>query len=383
MSLQLMFDPILEEDSLDFEHYSFLNQRFQKNQESFPRLEEIDIAIIGITEDRGNPENEGAHAGADAIRRALYGLRASHVKYRVADLGNLRPGETLEDTYLRLKEAVRTLLEKDIVPVLIGGTHDMSLAVVRAFEELENRMVFLNIDSRSDTEPNASQGMAQHHISRILTRHKEILRRYIHLGYQTYLVDENILAAIDQHHYFKVRLGEIRENFRSVEPMIRSADFLSFDLGAIRMSEAPANPKAFPYGLSGEEACQFAWYAGCSSKMRVFSISELNPELDYRDISASTVATMIWYFIEGFYHRFDELQFSPAETTRISVVLPLLSNSPIDFYKGIRSGKWWMKVPASEADGGHEMLPCSEEDYLLASAGELPGRWINELFNLS
>jgi hypothetical protein len=42
-----------------------------------------------------------------------------------------------------------------------------------------------------------------------------------------------------------------------------------------------------------------------------------------------------------------------------------------------------MKVPASVADGGHEMLPCSEEDYLLASAGELPGRWINELFNLS
>jgi formiminoglutamase len=257
----------------------------------------------------------------------------------------------------------------------------MSLAVVRAYEELEKKMVFLNIDSRSDTEPNASQGMAQHHISRILTRHKEILRRYIHMGYQTYLVDENILAAIDQHHYFKIRLGEIRENFRSVEPMIRSADFLSFDLAAIRMSEAPANPKAFPYGLSGEEACQISWYAGCSGKMSVFSVSELNPEMDYRDISASTVATMIWYFMEGFYNRHNELSFSPSETSKITVVLPMLSDAPIEFYQGIRSGKWWMKVP--EADGSFDMLPCSEDDYLLASSGELPGRWINELFNLS
>jgi formiminoglutamase len=383
MSLQLMFDPILEEDTQDFEHYSFLNQRFSKNQETFPKLEDTDLAIVGITEDRGNPENEGAHAGADAIRRALYGLRASHVKYRVADLGNLRPGETLEDTYLRLKEVVRTLLEKDIVPILIGGTQDMSLAVIRAFEEQDKKLVFLNIDSRSDTEPNAGLGMAQHHISRILTRHREILHRYIHLGYQTYLVDENILAAIDQHHYFKMRLGEIRENFRSVEPMVRSADFLSFDLSAIRMSEAPANPRAFPYGLSGEEACQISWYAGCSGKMSVFAISELNPELDYRDISASTVATMIWYFMEGFYNRHDELRFSPAETSKVTVVLPHLSETPIEFFKGIRSGKWWMKVPASEPGEGFEMLPCSEDDYLLASAGELPGRWINELFNLS
>ena len=383
MSLQLMFDPVLEEDAQDFEHYSFLNQRLKKNQESFPTLDGIDIAIVGITEDRGNPENEGVLAGADAIRRALYGLRASHSRYNVADLGNLRSGETLEDSYQRLKEVVRTLLEKKIVPVLIGGTQDMSLAVVRAFEEMETKMVFLNVDSRSDTEPNASLGMAQHHISRILTRHKEILNRYIHLGYQTYLVDENILAALDQHHYFKIRLGELRENFKAAEPILRSADFLSFDVSAIRMSEAPANPKAFPYGLTGEEACQICWYAGCSSKMSVFSVSELNPELDYRDISASTVATMIWYFIEGYYNRNDELSFSPADTTKVSVILPHLSEQPIDFFKGMVSGKWWMKVHSANAENGYEMIPCSEEDYLLASAGEIPGRWMNQMFNLS
>ena len=36
MSLQLMFDPVLAEDAQDFEHYSFLNQRLKKNQDSFP-----------------------------------------------------------------------------------------------------------------------------------------------------------------------------------------------------------------------------------------------------------------------------------------------------------------------------------------------------------
>jgi len=89
MTLQLLFDPVSQENFQDFEHYSFINQRFKKHLDAFPDLEGVDIALVGVIEERGNPGNEGAHSGADGIRRALYGLRASHVKYNVADLGNI------------------------------------------------------------------------------------------------------------------------------------------------------------------------------------------------------------------------------------------------------------------------------------------------------
>jgi len=278
---------------------------------------------------------------------------------------------------------VRTLLEINILPIIIGGTHDHSLAVVRAYEELGRKITFLNVDSRSDTEPSSQQGMAHHHISKILTKHKEILNRYIHLAYQTYLVDENILAAIDQHHYFKMRLGEVRDDFKSVEPIVRSADFLSFDISSIRISEAPANAFGFPYGLSGEEACQIAWYAGCSKQLSSFGIFELNPSLDYRDITANTIGTLIWYLIEGFYSRLDDLSFSPSETTRYQVLIPGYQENEIVFYKGLKSGKWWMQIPDLLTGEEKEMLPCREEDYLLALSGEFPSRWINQLFSLS
>ena len=381
MSLHPLFDPVSQEDFQDFEHFSFINQRFDKHIDRFPKWETADIALIGITEDRGNPGNEGAHSGADAIRRALYGLRASHVAYKVVDLGNLRPGDTLDDSHLRLKEVVRTLLESNVFPLVFGGTHDHTLALVKAYEELGKKISLVNIDSRSDTESTSQQGLAHHHISRILTRHKEILSRYIHLGYQTYLVDENILAAIDQHHYFKMRLGEIRDDFRSVEPVIRSADCISFDIASIRMSEAPANAFTFPYGLTGEEACQMAWYAGCSSQLSSMGLFELNPELDYRDISAQTLATMIWYVLEGFYNRTDELSFSPSETIKYEVLQKGMD--PLVFYKGLRSGKWWMQLPGLRKGEEWEMLPCREEDYFQALAGEIPSRWINQLINLS
>lgn len=383
MSLPLLFDPVSADLTSGFEHYSYLNQRFKVFTEIFPDWAKADIAIIGLLEDRGNPDNEGAHGGADAIRRALYGLRASHVKYNVVDLGNLRMGETVEDSYLRLKEVVRTLLESNVLPLVIGGTHDHTMPMIWAYEELGKKIGLVNVDSRSDTEPSAQPGMAHHHISKILTKHKEILHRYVHLAYQTYLVDENILAAIEQHHYFKMRLGELREDIKAVEPIVRSADFLSFDLSAIRMAEAPANGCSFPFGLTGEEACQIAWYAGCNSKLTSFGLFELNPSLDYRETTSQMSATLLWYFLEGFYHRRDDLTFSQTSYKKYLVPIIDAEEENLVFYKGLLSDNWWVESANKQNDTQVEKIPCAEEDYFRCLKGEVPNRWINQVLNLS
>lgn len=380
-SLAPLFDPVSPELWFGFEHYSYLNQRIRIFHENFPDLTGVDIALIGILEDRGNPDNEGAHSGADGIRRALYGLRASHVSYNIADLGNLRLGNTLEDSHERIKEVVRVLLENQVLPVLIGGTHDATLPVVWAFEELGKQLNLVNIDARSDTEASAHKGMAHHHFSRILTRHKATLNRYIHLAYQTYLVDENILAAIDQHHHFKLRIGELRDDFEQAEPILRSGDFVSFDVSAIRMSEAPGNAGAFPFGLTGEEACQLAWYAGNSPRLSVFGIFEFNPGLDYRETTGQLLGTMLWYFFEGYYHRIEDLSFSPASYKKHSVLLGPASEDEFTFFQHIVSGKWWMEVPGP--DGEMEMIPCREEDYKQCQHGQVPSRWLNHTISLS
>jgi formiminoglutamase len=379
--LSLLFDPISPEVLFGYEHFSFLSQRVKINAGNFPDFRGCDIALIGVLEDRGNPANEGTYEGADGIRRAFYGLRASHVKYNIVDLGNLRPGETIEDSHLRLKEVVRILLENQVFPLIIGGSHDHTLPIVLAYEELGKTITFANIDARSDTESSAHAGLAHHHISRILTRHKEVINRYIHLAYQTYLIDENILAAIDQHHHIKIRLGELRENIKALEPFVRGADFISLDVSAIKMSDAPGHGQSFPFGLTGEEICQIAWYAGCSPHLSTFAIFEFNPGHDYRDVTANVLATVLWYFVEGFYHRADDLSFSPLVAVRHGVLLTGVPNDELVFYKSIVTGKWWMEIPGS--GGKIEKVPCLEEDYLQSLSGEIPNRWINHQISIS
>ena len=67
MSLPILFDPVSPDLLSGFEHYSYLNQRIRVFTEIFPEWTKADIAIIGLVEDRGNPDNEGAFGGADAM----------------------------------------------------------------------------------------------------------------------------------------------------------------------------------------------------------------------------------------------------------------------------------------------------------------------------
>src|SRR5205814_5811905 len=96
--------------------------------DNFPDLENIDLAIIGVTEERNGTNNEGCKLAPDSVRSFLYKLYGGSFTSKVADLGNIRPGHSTEDTYFALKSSIDELVRKNIVPIIIGGTQDLTYA---------------------------------------------------------------------------------------------------------------------------------------------------------------------------------------------------------------------------------------------------------------
>ncbi len=86
------------------------------------------------------------------------------------------------------------------------------------------------------------------------------------------------------------------------------------------MTDAPGNANAHAFGLAAEEACQLCWYAGINDKLSSAGFYEYNPLYDHRGQTAEMVATMIWYLIEGFYHRKHESLVD--ETTHVRYTVP-------------------------------------------------------------
>ena len=63
--------------------------RIHSHQEGFPNLENIQIAILGVQEDRNSENNFGCGENLHFIRTKLYELFPGNWKTQIADLGNV------------------------------------------------------------------------------------------------------------------------------------------------------------------------------------------------------------------------------------------------------------------------------------------------------
>jgi formiminoglutamase len=263
-----------------------------------------------------------------------------------------------------------------VIPIILGGSHDLDYGQYQAYQGLEKLVSVLNVDATVDLHVHNPAHKCEHHIHEILLHEPNYLFHYSQLAYQSYLTSPDALAVLESLQFDIYRIGQIRESMQEMEPIIRYADMMSFDITAIRMTDAPGNANAQPFGLTGEEACQICWYAGLNEKMTSVGFYEYNPDLDFRGQTAGVLATMIWYFVEGFYNRKNESDFSDRKYTRYVVSVLDDNSQNLVFYKSNFSDKWWIEVPYPNEPDKHCIVPCSYQDFEMANQGELPQRWI-------
>jgi formiminoglutamase len=377
MDLKLFFTPVSEEVYGDISSVSSFFKSINIFGEKLPDVKEHEIALIGLVDDRGAEKPGAISRAADEIRKKLYNLKKGHGRYHIIDLGNLNNGVDIEETHKRIQEVGEYLISHNILPIFFGGSHDMDQGQYKAYQGLDKLVTFLNVDAFLDMEEESSPN--QMHIQNILLHNPNFLFHYSHLGYQSYLIESRTVEVLEKLYFETYRVGQLRTNISEMEPVIRNADILSFDITAIKSSDAPGSWRAQPFGLSGEDACQLSWYAGLNQKLSSVGIYEYDPAYDDPSKkTASIVATMLWYFMEGFYNRKDNKDFKSKDYIKYVVSI---NDDPenITFFKSKLSEKWWMEVPFPE---GQEkfyrncIVPCSYADYETANTGEVPERYI-------
>ncbi|MEM9981685.1 MAG: formimidoylglutamase [Bacteroidota bacterium] len=381
MDLSLFFNSLEESLWATLEDPQSLFQNIKVHYNGFPEWQEADIAFIGLLEHRGTLTNKGVEEAAIAIRKPLYRLKKGTGTYKIVDLGDLRNGVTLKETYLRLKEVCEHLLDHQVIPVIIGGSHDLMLGQFWAYQHLDRIISIANVDAYLNLTDHDQGGMNQHHLLKILTHYPNYLFNLSQIGLQTYLNSKPSLEVLEKLYFNVYAIGEIREDFNEIEPAVREADLLAIDLTALKMADAPANIYAGPFGLTGEELCQICWYAGLSDTNSSVGIYEYNPRLDVGYKTAKVIAIALWYFIEGYYHRLHQQDFKSTAFTKYVANVSATDHQAYDivFYKQIATDKWWMEVPYPESNmqAFPCIIPCSYRDYQNAVNGEVPNRWLN------
>ena len=223
MDLTLFFSPIDESIySVDYPANSFF-KNIRAYTESMPDYKEAQLALFGVNEERGTATNQGTAQGADEIRKKLYQLKKGTGAYHIVDLGNLNLGIDLDETYVRISEVCRMLLENNVMPVILGGSHDLDYGQYRGYEDMQKLISFLNVDALLDLDDSKNAPACRQHVHKMLLHEPNYLFSYTHLAHQTYLVDSFSAAILEKLNFEAHRLGQMRTNLAQLQnnPRVR------------------------------------------------------------------------------------------------------------------------------------------------------------------
>lgn len=341
-----------------------------------PDLDGVQLAIIGVKENRNDVNYIGSELNYNDLRKTLYSLFAGNWHTITADLGDIEPGESTEDSYYALRTSVELLVEKKIIPIIIGGSQDLTYANYRAYDNLQPMVNIVNVDTNFDLGDSSQPIKNNSYLGKIILEEPYNLFNYSTIGYQTYFNSQEEIDLMERLYFEAYRLGEISNNINRVEPVMRDAHIVTIDLKSVRAAEVGERLKFTPNGLDGKEICAITRYAGISNKVSSFGIYEY--QYSPKDtLTAMLVAQMIWYFIEGVNCRVKDDDFLNSDNYLKYNFL--IENEELIFFKSIKTGRWWVEIPflanVNNKLKKHTLLPCAHEDYVAATEGKTPERW--------
>ncbi|HZW10271.1 MAG TPA: arginase family protein [Phycisphaerales bacterium] len=263
------------------------------------------IAMLGMPDDTGvklNGGRVGAAEGPAAFRRALARYGAAAPPGRpwpiVYDAGDVpaagREPKSIHETHDRIAEAAAAIHAQGLLPVGIGGGHDLTFPFVRALAERGEKLAGVYFDAHLDVRPQVGSGMP---FRALLEKHP-----LDSLG----VFGVNPLVNSAEHAaYFRERGGRVyRED--ALGPLLDAPGpdlFVSFDLDVLDAAFAPGVSAMNPAGWTPRQAEAAAFAAGRCARVRCFDIMELSPPNDDMDRTARLAAHLFLTFLRGFAER--------------------------------------------------------------------------------
>ena len=340
-------------------------------QTDFPVLDNVAVAIITVNEFRGS-EKDNDDYSFDYFRKQFYSLFPGNWNASIVDLGTIEAGASVEDTYFVVKSLVAELVKKRIIPVIIGGSQDLTYPMYRSYDNLDQMVNLVSVDNQFDFSKENKLD-SESYLSKIIVEEPNNLFNFSNLGFQTYFNSQEEIDLIEKLYFEAYRLGEVSNNIAVAEPVFRDADLVSVDMHSVQSSYSGNFDIFNPNGFTGKEICALTRYAGISDKVTSFGIFNFNPTGN----EVVLTAQMLWYFIEGFCFRSNEYPFGTKENY-IKYIVPI-EDEELIFYKSNKTERWWIEIPfltnVNNKLKRNTLLPCTHEDYLAACEQEIPERW--------
>lgn len=330
------------------------------------------VVIIGVPESRNGADNHLCSRSPDEIRYWLYSLK--HLDgISIYDAGNLK-GNKVKDRYKALQESVEFFYDKEVVLVVIGGTHELTIPLAKALSLKKDQTHLVIGDALLDVgnkEDFTSRNWL-HSLLNFSKAEKNLKTDFFAL--QNYLVPNSGIEFLEESKSEVLWLGEIlTHEITKMEVVMRQADLASIDFRCIENQPQWSDAVISPHGLTNNAACAVSRYAGLSDKLKVFGLFETVSKSEIRNSETVLAGQMIWHFIEGVAKRYNDYPVASPDNYKVYYVPIESLGESLKFYQNPLNNRWWISVTNDEKE---ELVACSFEDYKQSLQNEIPDRWI-------
>lgn len=377
--MQFDFLQPVESEVIDFIHSLSIQHLGAKvafhMEDSFPNMEKVNVAVLGVSENRGAGIDD--ERNLKLFRKEFYKLYAGNWDCKIVDLGDIVQGDSVSDTYFALNQITAELLKKDIVLIVIGGSQDLTYPLYRAYDNLDKMVNLVSVDSKFDFGNSHLPMTTDSYLAKIIMEEPNNLHNYSNIGYQTYFTSQEEIDLMDKMFFDSYRLGEVGADITVTEPVLRNADIVSVDLTSVQSAYTGNFANFVPNGFTGKEICAISRYAGISDRTSVFGVFNSD------GLKSETIlmAQIVWYFIEGVVHRYNEYPISDLKNYT-KYIVSFEDDEELVFYKSEISKRWWIQIinegSVKNKLNNFTLLPCREKDYQEALTGVFPEKWWNE-----
>lgn len=275
------------------------------------------IALLGYACEEGVKRNLGrlgAAQGPNAIRKSLAKLAYHEHTMKMWDAGTIScENQNLEQTQANFAEKVSKILGAGILPIGLGGGHDMAYAHGKGImqfleDDSEKKLGIINLDAHFDLRPIENEANSGTPFRQLLDEYPDRIG-YFALGIQKASNTPSLFEFADAQP--SVRYALLEENgygrlplptklLEGIRWFIKAYDYLylTIDLDGFSSAFAPGVSAPSPFGWSPEATLELINPILRSGKLISFDLAELSPPHDRDEQTALLAARLIAEIID-------------------------------------------------------------------------------------
>jgi arginase len=252
------------------------------------------VAIIGLPFDANSSFLRGAAEAPPLIREALYSdaghmwtesgldLRAGSVLLDAGDVAD----RTGEDMNSLIEPAISNLLERDLLPISLGGDHAVTVPIMRAMAKKYPGLSILHFDAHSDIYDEFEGNRYSHACPFARIMEEKLAKRLVQVGIRTLNGHQR-----EQVKRFGVEVIEMKDWRDDLVFEFASPVYISFDMDGLDPAFAPGVSHREPGGLSTRQALNVI--QRITGTVIGADIVEFNPRMDPQNITGIVCAKLL------------------------------------------------------------------------------------------